>query len=136
MTDYEMIYTFNDYLNLVFTVLMGYVSIVSAFLIVGYLISSKLDSKMTSIVVGLYTIITIPMVFICQRLTDTFVSIVKEIRKAVNDGASSLGWHNITTEPEFLAQTIIIIIPIVMILAYMASLIFYFHQRRVGLKVS
>ncbi len=90
MTDYEMVYLFQENLNLIFTILMGYVSIVSAFLIVGYLISSNLNSKMSSIVVGLYTMITIPIKFICQRTTDTFVDIGREMRNAVTDVSARL----------------------------------------------
>ncbi len=134
MTDYEMIYIFQENLNLIFTVLMSYVSIVSAFLVVGHLISAKLNVAMVSVVTGLFTLVSITMTFLMNRLTTTFIGIGGEMRKSVDEGTSSLGWHNITYEPEFLAQGAMVALTSLLILTYVGAIIFFFHQRRVGLQ--
>ncbi len=134
MTDYEMIYIFQENLNLIFTVLMSYVSIVSTFLVVGHLISAKLNVAMVSVVTGLFTLVSITMTFLMNRLTTTFIGIGGEMRKSVDEGTSSLGWHNITYEPEFLAQGAMVALTSLLILTYVGAIIFFFHQRRVGLQ--
>ena len=133
MTDYELVSVFQENLNLIFTILMSYVSIVSAFLVVGYLVAAKLKPSMVGIITGLFTLISFTMIFVMNRVAQTFVAVGNEMRKVTNDGASSLGWHNITHEAEFLSGGIMFAFTSILILTYFGALIFFFHQRREGL---
>ena len=135
MTDYEMIDIFFVNLNLLFTILMSYVSIVSAFLVVGYLVSAKLKPSMVSIIIGLFTLVSFVMTFALNRTAQTILDMAEEIRNAVHNGTSSLGWWNIT-DPEILLQGPMITFTSIMILAYIGAVIFFFHQRGVGLAKS
>ena len=135
MTDYEMFYVFQENLNLIFTILMNYISIVFAFLVVGYLVSARLNTSMISIIIGLFTLVSFVMTFALNRTAQTILDIGEEIRNAVHNGTSSLGWHNIT-DPEILIQGPMITFTSIMILAYIGAVIFFFHQRGVGLAKS
>ena len=133
MSDYEMVSIFHENLSLIFTVLMSYVSIVSAYLVVGYLVSAKLQPVMVSIITSLFTLFSITLTFIMNRLASTFVGIGQEMRRAASDSTSSLGWHNVTSEPEFLSAGAMFAFTALLILTYLGALVFFFHQRRVGL---
>jgi len=133
MTDFEMVYMFSDYMNLIFTVFMGHVSIVFAFLIAGFLVAGRLEKSMVSVVVILFTIAVSISTFIQNRFGGAMIGVAGEMRKAVQRGESTLSWHSVTYEPEVFLSGFMLILSILMILSYLGALIFFFHRRRIAL---
>ncbi len=54
MTAYEILSLANEYENALISTLMGYASIVSAFLVAAYLVADKLNRSMTILLLALY----------------------------------------------------------------------------------
>ena len=54
MTDYELLNIFIEFTNTVWTIFATYVSIVFAFIVAAYLVSSRLTPKVVSLVLYLY----------------------------------------------------------------------------------
>ena len=132
MSDYEMADMFNDYMTLIFTVFMGHTSMVFAFLVASYLAAQKLKPSMVWIVVFLFTIGSLVTTVAQNRFGGAFIAMGGEMRKAVVEGQSTLGWHSITYEPEILIHGLMFALSVLMIVSYIAGLIFFFHQRHVG----
>lgn len=134
MTDYEMAYLFNDNINILITLLMSFSSVVFAFLVAGNIVAHKLKSSMVLLVIALFTIASSILIFLMNRFGNQFANIATLMREAVENGSSSLGWHPITYEPAVLPLFLMVTFQTLMILLYIGALIFFFHQRREGLK--
>ena len=82
MTDYEMISAFTAFWNMVWVIFAAYVSITFAFLVVGYLIASKLVSRMVGLVVGLYTLVSLWCMVGINRFVTNAMNLGAEIKRA------------------------------------------------------
>jgi len=58
MTDHELLSTFIEFTNTLWTIFATYVSIVFAFLVAAYLVSSRLTPKVVSLVITLYSLVS------------------------------------------------------------------------------
>ena len=63
MTDAELLSTFSSFVNTSWMIFTAYVSIIFAYLVAGYLISSKLGSKMVILVSTIYTLVAMWAIF-------------------------------------------------------------------------
>ncbi len=129
MSDFEMAYMFNDYLNLLFTVFMGHVSIVFAFLVAAFLVADRMSKSMVTVVIILFTIGVGVTTTIQNRFGGAMIAMGQEMRQAVADGRSNLGWHSITYEPTIIIEGFMISLTVLMILSYAGALVFFFLQR-------
>ena len=107
-----------------------YVSIIFAFLVASYIASSKLRPAIVSIVITLFTLVALWATWALNRGSVSAMAVVKEVKRGVQDGTSSLGWHPITGMPDSLLDIIPVIVTSVALLAYFGSLVFFFYQRK------
>jgi hypothetical protein len=132
MTEYEYADLFNEYMNLIFTVFMGHASLVFAFLIAGYLVAHKLRPLLAYIAIMLFTIAIGLPTFVQNRFGGAMMGLAAEIRQASESSASLLAWHSITYEPEQYIVWAMYSITFVMVMSYVAALVFFFYQRKHG----
>ena len=132
MTDYEMLSGLTELINTLWTIFTVYVSIVFAVLVAGYIAAAKLTSRMVSLIITLYTLVALWALLGLNRTSLTITALTAEIQRAVLEEGSSLGWHPVTTTPDFVFVALPFGISVLAIVAYVGSIIFFLHQRRSG----
>jgi len=131
MTDFEVLMAFNEMAINGQDAYMNFVSIVFGFIVAGYLIADKLNRKMTIILTLLFTVVAFQEAMSAMLFLQDQVGLIPEMqtRKALQfHGASRVG--------DFAAPLLIATHVATQILAYVGSMIFFFHQRHEGLKKS
>ena len=123
MTDFEITYMTNEYVNTLLTTFISYVSIVFAFLIAAYLVAPRLDRAMSIIVLLLYTLATFYLVLAVRYLASSVQVIQTGVSPVVDRPALvPLLALNLPNKLELA----------VMVLAYIGSIAFFFQQRKRG----
>ncbi len=130
MSDYELVSLFNEYITIVFTVFMGHCSLIFAFLIASFLVAHRLRTSMATVVILLFTFAIFATTFVQNRFGGAMAGLAKEMRRAVNEGESSIGWHSITYEPEIYMAIFMHTLTTLMVLSYIGSVAFFFIQRK------
>ena len=112
----------------------NYVAVLSGFLIAGYLIDDKLESRMVVIVITLFTLVVLQQGNIVIGLGHDSASLLGQISTQASDASSNLGWHGGSTELGSGIGRIILRFSAlaVLIFSYIGGLIFFFHQRHIG----
>ena len=129
MTDAELLSAFSSFVNTSWMIFTAYVSIIFAYLVAGYLISSKLGSKMVILVSTIYTLVAMWAIFAINTNLQSISAAASEIRRVVREGESTLDWLPVVKIPEFLDATVPIIVTLITIGAYVGSIVFFFYQR-------
>ena len=129
MTDYELVSLLTESIMLLWQIFATYVSIVFAFLVATYLVSHKLAAKMVSTVIALYTLVVAWSLFGISRTSATVIALANEIKLSVLQGNASLAWHPVVSTPDLALTFIQFLNNGVAVFAYVASIIFFFHQR-------
>ena len=102
MTEAELITAFQGYLGEINAVLFGYFSFISGFLIMSYLVASKLSRLLSTIVLVLFTTASGVMILRLLFLRNDFTSIYQHILQQTESGALDLPW--IGTNPAWGTQ--------------------------------
>lgn len=123
MTDFEITYMANEYVNTLLTAFINFVSIVFAFLVATYLAAPRLNRAMSTIVLVLYTVTTFYLI-VAVRLLASAVQIVPTGVSPVADGVGLVPLLDLNL-PNKLELA-------VMVLAYIGSVWFYFQQRKLA----
>ena len=130
MTDAELLGSFTDFVNTSWMIFTTYVSVLFAFLVAGYLVSSKLGSKMAVLVTSIYTLVALWAIFGINTNLRSVSAAVIEIKRVVRDGDSSLSWLPIMSMPDYLNSVVPILVTFITVAAYTGSIVFFFYQRR------
>ena len=130
MTDYEMFSALPASLSLLWDIFAVYVSIVFAFLVASHLAAGRLASRIVSLVITLYTLVTFWAIFGLNRTATTVAGMSAEIKRAVLESGSSLGWLSVVTLPESMFSAFPVVRLSVTLAIYAGSILFFFHQRK------
>lgn len=133
MTDYEMYSAFSTSINMVGNNLFHFVIIVSGFLVISYCVAANLKSSMVGILVTLYTLAAGYFMLVVNRESMVAKGISEVIRTAVEENRSSLGWHPLVRDSESFFYGLTLSLTLLMIVAYIGTLVFFFHQRKIGM---
>jgi hypothetical protein len=134
MTDYEVASLFVETVEALQSAFTNYVAVLSGFLIAGYLIADKLESRMVVIVITLFTLVVLQQGNIVIGLEYGSASLLGQISAQASEASSNLGYHGGATELGSGIGWVILRFSAlaVLIFSYIGGLIFFFHQRRVG----
>jgi len=130
MTEYEHAILFFELAQAASAVMANYMAIVSAFVVVAYVVSHRLDNVLTIIAVFIYSLFAL-------GLTNEIFQIYSDLSRLgiqieAKFGAipeTDLGWFGpLATGPEFL-YVLPKIIFTMLSLTYLGSLFFFFHRR-------
>ena len=88
--------------------------------------SSKLDRKMTAVVIALYSYMALRYIVIYHNVTGDIVTLADTLTKLGLREDSSLGWLEIGAG----ISTMHIAQSVAMFLSFVASLIFFFHTKQ------
>ena len=133
MTDYNLMTSFIDMVGLLNQALLGYVSVLFAFLIAGYFIADKLKPSMIVLIIVLFTAVAGDLLGQVYFIQHDMGVITTEMALRVANNEFALPHLSMTYNPGiyfFITQGI------ATIGGYIGALIFFFHQRREGLKTS
>ena len=129
MTDYEVLMAFTDIADSSQDSYMNFVSIVFGFIVAGYLVADKLSQKMTILITILFTFVAFQEAMSAILFLTDYLGLIPEMQS--REGLQFHGAHDVG---HFFPPVYIAIHIATLILAYVGSIIFFFHQRREGLK--
>ena len=124
MNEYQLLDTFNSYLNTTFTFFVSYISATSAFLAVAYIVGKKLPSFVAKLVVTLYSLTAIFFLIIFQRNWTSLITIRGQMVEA------KLVWFPAVFEPQIFLPVAMWIGVIVMSVLYAGSVWYFILVRR------
>ena len=133
MSDFEVLYLFNETVALTWTATFAVLSIVAGFLFVGLFFGQMLTKTMTILIVALYSFVNLAAIFQIHRMFLTFQAFALRIRQQTVEGAD-LAWHPINSTPEVMLSMVPVFAPTILVIAYIASLIFFFNTRKLDPK--
>ena len=102
MTEAELIGAFHGYLGEINAVLFGYISFISGFLIMSYLVAAKLSKLLALIVLTLFTTASGVLILRLLFLRNDFTSLYQYILRQTEAGSLDIPW--IGTNPPWGTQ--------------------------------
>jgi len=125
MTEYELVDTFYTIAGLSDQLIVSFVTLLFAFLIASYLVSSKLDRRMVVVVIALYSFMALRYVLIFYNVSGDLVTLADTINEQRLLSSSSMGWLQIGGG----ISMVLIGTTAAMFLSFAASIYFFFHTR-------
>ena len=130
MSDYEFMDIFATTFNSVQQLFVNYVSILFAFLVASWLIAHKLSKVLVVLSISLFTLVTLYYISMTYFVAQNLLTMVELIKDRVVTGQSSLGWVGFTRVDD--VPPLLPVLTITELSSYVATLIFFFYQRRTG----
>ena len=131
MTDFELLIAFNEMAINSQDSYMNFVSIVFGFIVAGYFIAGKLSRKMTILLTTLFTVVALQEALTAMFFLQDQLGLIPEMQTR-----EKLQFHNASRIGDVAAPLVIVTHITTLILGYVGSIIFFFHQRHEGLKTS
>ena len=125
MTDYELADLLVSQIDSFLSFFMAFVSLTSAFLIAAYFGSEKLRGSLTVLITGLYSLSSIFLIMVTQRMAATLIAIRDQM-------GESLSWHPVYSEPEFFQPFILQFAVVLMVCAYLGSMWYFLKYTTKG----
>ena len=127
MTGFEIAILFNELLTTVVALLETFMAALFAMLATAYFVAPKLTRAMSAIVVGLFTLFSALVIFLTFAATRRVAEFGGQLNEMASQIGSDLSWL-------FFVPAAVPILPaavaIMLITAYVAGLLFFFHARR------
>ena len=128
MNEAELMEAFREHGQMLDALLFGYVSLLTGFLVMSYLVSEKLSTMLTVLVLTLYTLSCGLLVTRITFLRNDFQALHSFILEQQAAGSINIPWFG--TNPAWGGTIVTYLIWAVTIGGYLASILFYFYQRR------
>lgn len=125
MTDYEILSLFSEFGANTQTVFMNYVTVLSAFLIAGFLVADRLSKTMTIVLVALFSVVAFQQGTALLLHWGDQVGLMADIR-----GREALGWHGSARVGPLIGALFNITYFVAVIGGYVGALVFFFSRRR------
>lgn len=125
MTEYELVDSFYTIAELSDQLIASFVTLLFAFLVASYLVSSKLDRRMVALVVTLYSFMALRYVVLYYNVSGDLMTLADMLNELRLQPDSSLGWLNINNG----MFTTLVGTTAAMFLSYLASIYFFFFTR-------
>ena len=126
MTEYELVDTFYTIAELSDQLIVSFVTLLFAFLVASYLVSSRLDNRMATVVIALYSFMALRYVLVYYNVSDDLVTLADTINHLRQSSGSNLGWFEIGGG----MSNMIVGTTLAMFLSFLASIYFFFYTRR------
>ena len=135
MTDYELVNLLLTQVQTMFEVLATYITVVSGFLVVGYLVAHKLHRSMVAVLVVLFSMASLACGLNARAMLGGASNTMAHVGEALAAGTSHVGWW-FGGAPSPAYSIVPLIIQSIFVVAYIGALLFFFLQRRAGLKAA
>lgn len=128
VTEAELIETFQNYLSLLDAQLLGFISVLSGFIVVSYLVADKLTPFLTGIVITIYTLACGVLITRMLLLRRDFIELHTYIVEQQAAGKIGMPWFG--TNPPFVSEILNYLMIGVTVGGFFGSVLFFFFQRR------
>ncbi len=128
MTEYEAVSLFYEMINTSSNHLMGYISVLSAFLVMSWFAADKLSKVLMVIVLALFSLVSILLIMQINLTRTDMSSLYAYIIELRSTGTNDLEWF--LENPPWFVNSIPIVLNMVTIGGYISSLAFFFVQKR------
>lgn len=125
MSEYELVDVFYTIAELSDQLIESFVTLLFAFLVASYLVSSRLDRRMVVVVVALYSFMAIRYVGLFYNVAGDMVTLADTINALRLEPDSSLGWLEIGAGMSIVLNGT----AVAMFLSFLASIYFFFYTR-------
>ena len=102
-----------------------FTTLLFGFLVASYLVSARLDKIMVAIVLSLYSVMAIRYSFLFINTSDDVIAMARELRAMAASTGSDIAWLEIGP-----VEIVFYGVFVVMVLSYLASLVFFFRTRK------
>jgi hypothetical protein len=127
MSDFELIFLFNEFFNTTYARLNDFLVGLFAMLAASYFVAAKLTRTMAWLVAGLYTLFSMATIVPTIAATDRLVLASQQVALAASQPGSDLAaLISILPNRTFVVPTMIILL----ITAYAGTMIFFFQARK------
>jgi len=128
MTEAELITAFHGYLGEINAVLFGYISFVSGFLIMSYLVAAKLSRFLSIVVLALFATASGVLILRLLFLRNDFTSLYQYILRQTESGNLDLPW--IGTNPAWGTQLLTYLEVATLVGGFVGCIAYFLFQRR------
>lgn len=128
MTEISMATLFNDMQTAIIAQLSLYVSIMSGFLIISFLVAPRLTRPMVAVAISLFTWLWYVLLMLSYREMASFVGLMREMRK-FREAGNGLNWHSAAFTPTFLLDLVPTAWVAFQLIFFAAAVAFFFHCR-------
>ena len=126
MTEFELIFLFNEFFNTTFSRLNDFLVGLFAMLAASYFVAGKLSRTMAWLVAGLYTVFSMATIVPTVAATDRMVLASQQVQSAANQTGSELSTLiSIMPTRSIVIPTMIILL----VAAYAGAMVFFFQAR-------
>lgn len=132
MSDHELLNTFIAFTNTLWMIFATYVSIVFAFIVAAYLVAGRLTSILVSLVVTLYSLVSIWSVWAIGQNANAVAATAREMKRLVAASQSTLGWVPQVSIPDYMIPILPKMITGIAFVAYIGSIVFFYYQRKIA----
>ena len=127
MTEYEATSIFYILLNTSFTLMLGYVSILSAFLVMSYFAAAKLSPILQLIVIVLFTLVCLMIITQINLIRNDITEIYLYLFELKGAGATGLQWFG--SNPFWVVNLLTVLVNLVTFGGYAGSIAFFLFQK-------
>lgn len=128
MTEMGMASLFNDMQTAIIAQLSLYVSVMSGFLIVSFLVAPRLTRPMVVVVISLFTWLWYVLLMLSYREMASYIGLMGEMRK-FREAGKGLAWQSAAYTPAILLDVVPAAWVAFQIIFYAAAVAFFFHCR-------
>ena len=127
MTDFELIFLFNEFFNTAFARLNDFLVGLFAMLAASHFVAAKLSKAMARLVVGLYTVFSIATIVPAIAATDRLVLASQQLALAASRPGSDLAALISLLPNRAIVMPVMIFL---LIAAYVGAMMFFFQVRK------
>jgi hypothetical protein len=127
MSEYEAFDLFTNLVSQTYQLMFGFFSLISAFLIMSYSVAKKLNNVLSSIVIVLFTIVSVFFVLQFYFINGALDSLYIDMLDKKQTGIFELNWFG--THPAWTTQLVTVIQILIAVGGYFGGLFFYYYRR-------
>ena len=128
MTEIGMASLFNDMQTAIIAQLALYVSIISGFLVVSFLVAPRLTRPMVAVAISLFSWLWFVLLMLSYREMASYFGLMGEMRK-FREAGKGLAWHSAAYTPAIFLDVVPAAWIAFQIIFYAAAVVFFFHCR-------
>jgi hypothetical protein len=128
MTEAEAVMTFREFVGESNQLLFGYISVVSAFLVMSYFAAPRLNNFLSSIVLTLFSVVAFLFIFQIYLFNNDIDQLYAFIYSQKDSGVYELSWFG--QNPAWSARLLSLLHVLSTLGGYIGCMAFFFYQKR------
>ena len=130
MNEAELVAAFQGYIGLTNQLFFGYVSLLSGYLAMSYLVADKISTFLASISVGLFSIVSVLLLFGMFLSSNNAEHLMVFMRVSAVTDKLDLDW--LGYNPPWATDLMSVLYILATVGGYLASIVYFFYKRRHG----